>query len=207
MSSSDFSVGLGFDSSWCDKLTSSNWVNMAAHLLNRNCCFQFYDHLYTDGEVVDFQLFSVEGKHTGFLRYNPDPKAGKKPHFELQRYKPVVSHGEVGFWGLETMDLVRNNSIVFVEGIFKAAALHKIGYNAIAVLGSDPRRVMNEFEHIKCDKFAIGDNDDAGRKFNKWAAKCGATPLVVERDLDEYNSLELMEVLSCLIKKRKVLSS
>jgi len=155
-------------------------------------------HVFYDEEecICTFLLFNWIGKLVGYQQYRPnqfnkkqknDPKTGR-----YYTYLPGRSYvGESadsrkidvdGFWGAETIDKTKCNVFV-VEGIFKAATLHRFGFNAIATLTATPKRLKPLFGILKTNfnLTAIGDPDSAGKQLVNIVGNGFQSP----KDLDE----------------------
>lgn len=154
------------------------------HLQSRGMNPHLYGVHWDDKEAC-VPLREFNGRFVGVLRYSPwGDKKSKNP--DLCKYKPSAPSGVTPLFGLET--LAYEGPVFFVEGVFKACALHNLGYAALAVLGSDSSRVRNQVWFMRQFRRVVfvGDNDKAGEKFAK--SMGGVTsPL----DLDEMSPSEL----------------
>lgn len=95
---------------------------------------------------------------------------------------------------METIDYSQYNLFV-VEGLFKAAALHRIGLNAICIMGNNPKHLKDVLLALPFNLVAIGDNDEAGEMLNKHIEKMGGIALRLDKDVDEYDQSELKLLL------------
>jgi DNA primase len=89
-----------------------------------------------------------------------------------------------------------NWPVYLVEGVFKAGALHSLGVPAMALMGSETKRHQEQLRLLPYKFVAIGDNDDAGRKF---ARNLGG--VVSPVDLDEMSREDLSNFVSNLERK------
>jgi hypothetical protein len=158
------------------------------HLLSRGMNPDDYGVFYDDHEAC-IPLHDFSGKRTGYLRYRPWGDKKSKDQ-DTCKYKPTVPRRTMAVFGLETLD--RPGPVYVVEGAFKACKLHKLGYAAFAVQGSDPSSVRNQIALLSLTRkvVCIGDNDQAGRVFTN-----GLGGFVSPRDLDEMTDDEVKELL------------
>ena len=181
--------------------------NLKQHLHDRGMNPDLYRVMYDDEEgVCTFLLHNWVGHLVGFQQYRPgvdnkkkknDPKDGRYYSY-LPSAKNVKNSADPrgvevdGFWGLEAYD--PNKVVLFVvEGVFKAAVLHRLGFNAIAVLSGTPKRLRNLFALMKTRHHvvALGDNDAAGKKLVDLVGVGFKTPV----DVDEMNEEDLLKLL------------
>jgi len=146
-------------------------------------------------QVLAVNLYNLTGELVGYQIHRPwsmekkvnDPKTG--------RYYTYTSEGYDGVFGLEAC---RNDGRPWyiVEGIFKAAKLHSLGYNSIAVLTSHPKRMRPWFRILKATRplIGIGDNDPAGQKLVNTVKRGSVSP----KDLDEMDSADVISFLKGL---------
>lgn len=141
-------------------------------------------------------LYNLSGQMVGYQIYRPwstekkvnDPKNG--------RYYTYAIEGVDAVFGLEAC--TKPGPWFIVEGIFKAAKLHSLGYNAIAVLTSHPKRMRPWFRILRetRDLIGIGDNDPAGQKLVNTVKRGALSPT----DLDEMASEDVINFVEALIK-------
>jgi hypothetical protein len=169
-------------------------MRLKQHLKERGMNPDLYKPAYGySASKVTFYLYNLSGQLVGYQHYRP--KAGKKrqrndPKFG--RYFTYCPAQTIAVFGLECLD--RSKKTLFVtEGVFKAAVLHRLGYNAIAVLTSTPKPMKPWFRVLKrkYDLVAIGDNDDAGRKLVNTVGNGFQSPL----DLDEMTDEAILELI------------
>lgn len=142
--------------------------------------------------VVTFYLHNGTGDLVGYQIYRPDSTDKKNNDPKLGRYYTYLPKQVDGVFGLEQLN--DDNGIIYiVEGIFKAAVLHRLGYNAIAVLTSSPKRLKPWFKIMrqKWSLVAIGDPDAAGQRLVNIVGKGFTSP----KDLDEMTDDEIRELL------------
>ena len=168
--------------------------NLRGHLIARGMDPDLYPISYDAEEgVITFLLFNGVGHLVGYQQYRPavdekkkknDPKSG--------RYFTYLRQDIDGVFGWDRVDIT-DRTIYIVEGVFKAAVLHRLGYNAIAVLTSTPKRLKPWFRILRqtWNLVAIGDNDDAGRKLVNIVGNGYQSPI----DLDEMKDEDIIELL------------
>lgn len=165
------------------------------HLLSRNYDPSLYVNQTIDeeGELLTVHLFNLEGKFVGYQRY--DPSGSKKTNvINEAKYMTYTMKGEKAFWGLETLDYTQDTLFV-VEGLFKASALHKAGYNAICVFGNRAEHLKDLLLSFNMNIIAICDNDDAGMKLGLDVENMGGVSLLFDEDVDEYDTSVLKSIL------------
>lgn len=159
-------------------------MNLHQHLTERHFIPELYNNIVVDqeNEILTVYLNNLSGQFTGYQRYNPN-STDKRTNFKDEaRYYTYRTDGQIAVWGLELLN--PSNPVCFVvEGIFKAAVLHRLGYNAIAVLCNNPKQMRSWFKALPYRLFAIGDNDEAGLKLINMIGE-GTR---FEKDLDEYS--------------------
>ena len=92
----------------------------------------------------------------------------------------------MGVFGIETLNAAKKELFI-VEGIFKAATLHRLGYNAVAVLSNAPKQLVSWFKIMRSmyDVVAIGDNDSAGQTLVKVVGRGYCSTKDIDEMLDE----------------------
>lgn len=159
-------------------------TNLEQHLISRGMDPTKYHVSYDDAEgVVTFYLYNLSGQIVGYQQYRPDqPSKKKKNDPKSGRYFTYLPREVEGVFGLDVLDY-DDRTIYIVEGVFKAAVLHKLGYNSIAVLSATPKRMKPWFKILKqsWNLVAIGDNDPAGASLVTTVGKGFQSPV----DLDE----------------------
>jgi DNA primase len=157
------------------------------HLLDRKMRPELYT-LGIDAGVVVFPLRQFNGRQVGYQNYRPFAERNCK-NVQEARYFTYLPKGVDGYFGLESLTML--GTVYLVEGVFKAGTLHRLGYPAIALMGSETKRHVEQLFLLRRRQVAIGDNDEAGHKF---ARSLGG--LVSPRDLDEMSDEEIKELLS-----------
>ena len=159
---------------------------MLAHLASRGITSGFV----LGDEVATFYLYNPHGKLVGYQQYRPGASKEKKNDPKQGRYFTYLPREVDGFWGLEQD---QGGPLFVVEGIFKAAKLHNLGFSAIAVLGASPVRLKSWFRAVRCQRllFAIGDADKAGAGL----VRIVGTGLQSPRDLDEMTDKEVLALV------------
>jgi hypothetical protein len=81
--------------------------------------------------------------------------------------------------------------------VFKQSAVRRAGFNCIAVLGSDPKRLRPWFGIVRESRklISIGDNDPAGEKFVRRVGYGCTSPV----DLDEMDVNDVRDLCEKLI--------
>ena len=136
---------------------------------------------------ITFALLNGMRTQTGFQIYRPlqpnkrlcnDPISG--------RYFTYLPHRTMGVFGIETLNAAKKELFI-VEGIFKAATLHRLGYNAVAVLSNAPKQLVSWFKIMRSmyDVVAIGDNDSAGQTLVKVVGRGYCSTKDIDEMLDE----------------------
>jgi hypothetical protein len=163
------------------------------HLISRGMDPSLYGPALDDeNRVATFYLYNLSGQIAGYQQYRPegskknnnDPREGK--YFTRAGFQKNV------VFGLEFHN--PNDRRMFVtEGIFKAGVLHRLGYNAIAVLGGTPKPLRPWFFAMEgnFDMIAIGDPDSTGQKLVNTVGKGWCSPV----DLDEMMDYDIEEML------------
>jgi hypothetical protein len=145
---------------------------------------------------ITFLLYNLSGQIVGYQHYRPKAKdKGVKNNPKLGRYYTYLPKGTIGVFGLECLDS-SDRTIFIVEGIFKAAVLHRLGFNAIAVLTANPKPLGAFFRALRgrYSVIAIGDADKAGSELVRIVGKGVCSPL----DLDEMTDSEIKELIKHL---------
>ena len=145
--------------------------------------------------LATFPLYDVNGRLTGYQQYNPTTTEKKTNDPRSSRYftyqPPVKNTGWPVCWGLEYIE--HRDTLFITEGVFEAMRLIGMGYDAVAILTSNPHPLMvTQLYGLGYTRIVwCGDNDDAGRK-----SKIIPTVddvMFFEKDIDEleYDVLEL----------------
>lgn len=165
------------------------------HLLSRNYDYSLYLNQTIDemNGFLTVHLYNLDHKLVGYQRYKPD---GSKRNYPLEeaKYLTYTMKDERAFWGLETINLTKTDLFV-VEGLFKASALHRLGLNAICIMGSNPKHLQDVLLSFNMRLVAIGDNDEAGMNFNQHIENMGGVSLTLDKDVDEYSLNELESIM------------
>lgn len=169
-------------------------LNLREHLRSRGMNPNLYNIVYDDvEECVTFPLYSGDMRQVGYQIYRPTIsfKKTNDPHnARYFTYLPVMTDG---VFGLECFDESKRD-IYIVEGVFKAGVLHRLGYNCIAVLSNNPKRLKTWFRILKArfNLIAIGDNDRAGQMLVNCVKQGFLSPI----DLDEMKDRDIIELLA-----------
>lgn len=167
-------------------------MNLIKHLLTRNYDPTRYVNqvLDMDDSVLTVYLTNLSGQFSGFQQYRPTVESKRLNDPREARYFTYSQRGVNACWGLETLDPLKND-LYLVEGIFKASALHMLGYNALALLTANPKPMKSWLHTLNHNLIGIGDNDKAGKGIVNIAGKGFQSEL----DLDEYSLTELESVI------------
>lgn len=170
-------------------------MNLVKHLLQRNYDPSRYVNqvLDLDNNVLTVMLPNLAGQFVGFQQYRPEVTAKKTNHATEARYFTYSQRGVNACWGLEVLD-PNKPDLFIVEGIFKASALHMLGYNALALLTANPKPMKSWLRTLRHNLVGIGDGDSAGRYMQRIAGQGFQS----EVDLDEMD----LESLDQLIRMR-----
>lgn len=169
-------------------------VQLTTHLIERGMNPKLYRHFkcYSTSKVT-FLLYNLSGQIVGYQHYRPNIlDKGVKNNPKLGRYFTKLPRSTIGVFGLERLD-PNDRTIYIVEGIFKAAVLHRLGFNALAVLTANPTPLQPWFRALRgrYRLFAIGDGDKAGEELVKIVGDGLCSPV----DLDEMTDAAIRELL------------
>lgn len=171
-------------------------MNLRNHLEQRGMTPSFYNLSYDEVEgVVTFFLYDFCGNLNGYQQYRPFADKKKKNDPRDGRYYTYNTSGKNAFFGLEYTN--GTNLYFVVEGVFNAAKLHTLGYQAVAVLGNNPKPLKSLFRVLrrKYKLVALGDNDSAGLKLVNFVG-CGSQ---LPADLDDMSNQEVHTFLKQFI--------
>lgn len=157
------------------------------HLLDRGMDPSLYN-LAVDAGIVVFPLYEFNGRQVGYQNYRPFADRNHK-NVKEARYFTYLPKGVNGYFGLESLD--RPGPVYLVEGVFKAATLHRLGFASVALMGSEVKRHRNQLSLLRRQFVGVGDNDEAGERF---ARQLGG--FVSPTDLDEMSDNEVLELLN-----------
>ncbi len=148
---------------------------LAQHLILRGADPRKYRMSATD-DVAVFPLWNFGGQLKGYQQYRPfAPKQSNNPkeaRYFTRSFEPCL-------WGLEY--LPSGGTVFVTESIFKACAIHKAGFQAVACLGSNiPAQLRQQMLLTRYHRVCAGDDDAAGVKFSRTF-----TDGFVSQDLDE----------------------
>lgn len=143
--------------------------------------------------IVTFLLFNLSGQVVGYQHYRPDVlDKGIKNNPKLGRYYTHLPRNTQGVFGLERLDPAKRTLYV-TEGIFKAATLHRLGYNAVATLTATPEQLRGWFLALggAYRVYGIGDADKAGKELVNIVGNGLQSP----QDLDEMSDGAIRDLL------------
>lgn len=149
--------------------------------------------------LATFPLYDTVGRLVGYQQYNPsthekksnDPKCSR--YFTYHRGVKDTGYGVV--WGLDNIQHY-NGTLFVTEGVFEAARILSLGYDAIAILSScPPKQTITQLYGLGFEKLIwCGDNDKAGRRSKVIKMVDGV--MFFDVDLDEVGESELLERLN-----------
>lgn len=174
-------------------------MNLYNHLKERGMNPDLYDcHLDDDLGVATFMLYDLSGRLVGYQKYRPTGDKTRS-NAENGRYFTYCPEKTTAVFGLELLDPT-DRTLYVTEGIFKAAVLHRLGYNAIAVLTSTPKPMRQWFWLLgkRYNLQAVGDGDSAGAALVRMVGKGFCSPV----DLDEMKDEDIEELLWQQSRKR-----
>ena len=127
---------------------------------------QYKCYLDTESNIATFYLYNLSGQWIGYQTYNPGmPKYRTNLTPQEQRYYTHVTGKKAermnAVWGLEAYDY-RKKILFITEGIFDACVFHNLGYNAIAILANNPKKLKSWLNTTNHRVIGIADGDDAG---------------------------------------------
>lgn len=169
-------------------------MRLKDHLIDRNMLPSLYDHIHYDEDeyIVTFYLYNLSGAIVGYQQYRPNASKDKKNHPKEGRYYTYLPSKTDGVFGLDILDPTKRD-VYIVEGIFKAATLHRLGYNAIAVLGNSPKRLKPWFKIMRQTWNLIGIGDDG--KPGKLLVNAVGKGFQSEKDLDEMLDSDINSII------------
>lgn len=170
------------------------------HLRSRGMNPRLYNISYCPEEsIITFPLYNGSGSFVGYQSYRPLSYDKKNNDPRRSRYFTYLPDRTDGMFGLESLRANITN-IYIVEGIFKAATLHRLGFSSIAVLSNNPKRMKPYFRILraKYNLIAIGDNDPAGKMLVNCVGKGFLSPI----DLDEMEDQDIIKLLDAGIAQR-----
>lgn len=134
-------------------------------------------------EVVTFPLYNLSGQMLGYQAYRWDKdKVRNNPNPRMQRYFTRLPKETLAVYGLHLLPEGYLGPIFLVEGVWEAIVGYFFDVPCLAVLGSDPKGLMNWVHSISNPVIALVQPDSAGQKLKKYG-KNGYIQL--EGDLDD----------------------
>lgn len=168
---------------------------MKKHLEYRKC----FDPAVTYDEVsASFPLYNFMGQLVGYQKYTPHAlKQSKvlKPD-ELKYFTYTPTH-KVTAYGLHLLDS-KYPYVFLVEGVFDACRLHRLGFNALAVLSCDPKHLKQWLGLLPYKLLALVDGDAAGLKLAKYADAYVQCP--TGEDVSSIDTSVLYNLINQLLK-------
>lgn len=141
-----------------------------------------------------FFLFNMSKMLIGYQIYRAWSTDKKCNDPKLGRYFTYSKSGQDAIFGLEVP--WKPGPVFVFEGIFKASKAHRLGYNAVAVLTSDPKRMRPLFKIWRAtrDIIAVGDADSAGQRLVNRVGRGECSPIDFDEMLD-YQAILFLEGL------------
>jgi hypothetical protein len=161
-------------------------MDMKRHLSDRGVDLSLYSSIYISDDPARacFLLYNLSGQVDGMHKYNPFGTKKKNVDDGTAKYVTFTTAGKgrMPVFGIDLIDANRQNLIV-TEGVLKSANLHRLGYNSIAVLTSDPKylRSLLFILSYQYNLFAVGDDDKGGQQLVKTVGRGFCSP----KDIDE----------------------
>ena len=155
-------------------------------------------HIDYENNVATFYLHGILSKRLlGYQVYNPNTTNKKSNDARLSRYfTHQSSFKETGEYAVFGLEYINNRDKLFVtEGIFEASRLISLGFDAIAILTSNPpKNLITQLFTINKNIIWCGDNDKAG----KTSRLAQFMHLYFDRDLDEVDEKTLLSAIERL---------
>ena len=168
-------------------------MKLVKHLEERGMNPKLYSYAKSySASTITFYLWNLSGQLVGYQQYRPNKVDKRLNNPKMSRYFTRLKEKD-GVFGLELLDFSKK-TVYIVEGVFKAGVLHRLGYNAIAVLTNHPKRLRPWFRILRAQGWnlvAIGDNDSAGQKLVNTVKSGFLSPL----DLDEMKDEDIISLL------------
>lgn len=160
--------------------------------------------LYSSIEIVEeleqayFYLYNLSGQIVGFQCYSPLKPKRLKAEDIYRRYYTYITKEyksiKATAFGLEILDLKKDKVIFLVEGVFDAVRLHKLGFQALALLGSDALRLREQLLLLGCTLIPVCEGDEAGQKLQKLATSKEVIFLPEGEDVSSLEHKELVAI-------------
>jgi hypothetical protein len=143
-------------------------------------------------ELLTFPLWNVSGQLVGYQQYNwkGEKKARNNRDGKYWTYTPKDT---IAVWGLEYVDLVSNEPLYLVEGIWDAWSVKELGKLCVAVLCNNPQNIKTWLNTLPCKTIAICEGDKAGRML----ARVADTAIYLPEGQDP-NSMTTKELIECI---------
>lgn len=179
----------------------NNLIKITEELIRRHAgCINSYTDL--EENKATFLLYGILSKKLlGYQVYNPN-SLNKKTNIprEARYYTYQRSSKETSEYAIFGLEYINNRDKLFVtEGIFEASRLISLGFDAIAILTSNPpKNLITQLFTINKNIIWCGDNDKAGRS----SRLAMFEHLYFDKDLDEVEEKTLLESikrLKCLV--------
>ncbi|MEQ6344483.1 MULTISPECIES: toprim domain-containing protein [Vibrio] len=127
-----------------------------------------------------FRLWSLTGRLVGYQQYRPfAPKHTAPDHRKQARYFTYVSKEHMATslaaFGVEQLDL-KQRVLFLAEGVFDVVPLHRLGVNALAVLGNNPKHLKEWLNTLPFHVVALCDGDEAGQTLARFAHQTVSLP-------------------------------
>lgn len=168
---------------------------MKTHLESRKCYDPAVTYSYTS---ASFPLYNLMGQLVGYQKYTPTaPKQSKTVRPDELKYFTYTPTNKVTAYGLHLLKS-KYPYVILVEGVFDACRLHRLGFNALAVLSCDPKHLKEWLTLLPYKKLALVDGDSAGLKLAKYAEAYVQCPS--NEDVSSVHTVVLHNLLNQLLK-------
>lgn len=154
--------------------------------------------------VATFYLHGVlSNKILGYQVYNPKSTCKKSNIPRDSRYYTYqTSHKITGEYAIFGLEYIERRGILFVtEGIFEACRLINLGYDAVAILTSNPpTSLITQLFTISDTIVWCGDNDKAGKS----STLAKFPHMYFDVDLDEVDAYTLDKSIESVIYNEQI---
>ncbi len=180
---------------------ATNMLSITKHLKERHLHTELYSSVYVSEEHCKayFMLYSFSGEIVGFQCYTPEqPKRGSHLLDIERRYYTYITkkHGTVRVTAFGLERLTPETKTVFLcEGVFDACRLHKLGLQALALLGSDVEHIKEQLFMLGVKLIPICEGDEAGQKLAKLATHKEVVYLPEGYDLGDMSEVEILKII------------
>lgn len=169
-----------------DRHFTDEEINKSGVIINEDEC------------VATFLLYNALGEITGYQEYRPFLSKNKNNIRLESRYFSYMTKEKPSYWGQHSLNVERG-VLYITEGIMDAARLTSKGYQAVAVLSNDPKKLYDQIKIWKARYLVIAlvDNDHGG----KFLAKYADMFHVMQSDVGDSSEEELENILRKITEK------